>query len=220
MRKALTLAAALLLVATPLFAGPNGAVRGDYVEARTAEVFAGGCIMGSEAETMGRQAVLAWRVTEGAIDGVSLDGLAVVLALSADRNLGIREIGGVAPRMVKAAAMVDERATPAQREALIDLARNLANGLADNIVTVRSVPIRFAKSADRYAVTAGDALLDVQTKLVHDMNCGAMKWFDPLASGTEAAIGVTNTQFYRGASLGTKWEQNGAKSAYFGTFSY
>src|SRR5687767_11976377 len=93
----LAIAAAVLVSAIPASAGPSGTITGDYVEARTAEVFAGGCIMGSEAETMGRQAVLAWRIGSGSYQGVALDGLAVVAAITGDRNLGIREIGGGAP---------------------------------------------------------------------------------------------------------------------------
>ncbi|MBK5297047.1 MAG: hypothetical protein JJE40_07820, partial [Vicinamibacteria bacterium] len=57
---------ALVLAAAPAFAGP---VVGHYVEARTAEVFAGGCIMSSEAETIGRQAVMAWRIDSGVYHG-------------------------------------------------------------------------------------------------------------------------------------------------------
>ena len=71
-----------------------GFVSGAYVEARTAEVFTGGCIMNSEAETMGKQAVLAWKVDRGSFNGVAIDGLSVVAALSGDRNLGMTEMGG------------------------------------------------------------------------------------------------------------------------------
>ena len=69
-------------------ASGNGTVRGQYVESRTAEVFTGGCIMNSEAETMGRQGVLAWNVDRGSLEGVALDGLSIVAALAGDRNLG------------------------------------------------------------------------------------------------------------------------------------
>src|SRR6266536_1049887 len=96
--KRLTFIVALVaLVSWPLHAGGKGSVTGEYVEARTAEVFTGGCIMNSEAETMGRQAVLAWKVDRGSFNGVSLDGLSIVAALSGDRNLGIVETGGGRP---------------------------------------------------------------------------------------------------------------------------
>src|SRR5690606_42105676 len=107
MKHPLALAAAFLLVSTVATAGERGSITGEYVEARTAEVFAGGCIMNSEAETMGRQAVMAWRITSGSYDGVPLDGLTVVAAIAGDRNLGMREMGGEAPTVVRAVISVD-----------------------------------------------------------------------------------------------------------------
>src|SRR4030081_1932946 len=90
----LVLVALVGLAASPLMAGGKGLLNGQYVEARTAEIFTGGCIMGSEAETMGKQAVLAWKVDRGTVNGVSVDGLSVVAALSGNVNLGLHEIGG------------------------------------------------------------------------------------------------------------------------------
>src|SRR5205823_12110522 len=93
--KRIILAAALAgLAVSPLMAGGRGAVTGSYVEARTAEVFTGGCIMNSEAETMGKQALLAWKVDRGSFSGIAIDGLSIVAALFSDRNLGMTELGG------------------------------------------------------------------------------------------------------------------------------
>src|SRR4026208_761694 len=99
-------AAVVGLIGSSLSAGSS--VSGKYVEARTAEVFTGGCIMGSEAETMGKQAVLAWKVDRGNFNGVSIDGLSVVAAVAGDRNLGIYELGG-GRAISKTALFVDER---------------------------------------------------------------------------------------------------------------
>src|SRR3954451_9002955 len=89
---ALSLTLSSLTLAT-LAARPAG-VTGTYVEARTAEVFAGACVMNGEAATTGREALLAWKVDKGQVNGVTLDGLAFVAALAGDPNLGIHEIGG------------------------------------------------------------------------------------------------------------------------------
>src|SRR6478736_9183825 len=121
MKRAVVVAALVGLAASPLMAGGKGTVTGTYVEARTAEVFTGGCIMNSEAETMGRQAVLAWKVDRGTFNGIPLDGLAVIAALAGDRNLGMQEMGGEKPT-VKSALFVDARANAAQRLALVALA--------------------------------------------------------------------------------------------------
>src|SRR3954466_9755059 len=106
-----------LIAAAPAIAFASGAtnVTGDYVEARTAEVFAGGCIQGSEGEAAGREAILAWRVGHGQVDGVSIDGLSIVAVVAGDVNLSTHEIGGVAPTAIRTAIRVDARATEAQR---------------------------------------------------------------------------------------------------------
>jgi hypothetical protein len=142
MKLATIVAMAVLVSGQAAMAGGRGRVTGDYVEARTAEVFAGGCIMNSEAETMGRQAILAWRIASGTFDGVQLDGLTVVAAVAGDRNLGMREMGGEAPTIVKAIITVDPRATAAQRDALVALVRELSGGLISDVVKVESGPVR------------------------------------------------------------------------------
>ena len=70
MKRILLVLSFIAVAASPLLAGGKGTVTGEYVEARTAEVFTGGCIMNSEAETMGKQAVLAWRVDRGTFNGI------------------------------------------------------------------------------------------------------------------------------------------------------
>ena len=211
--------AALALASATLVAGSNGSIVGDYVEARTAEVFVGACQLGNEGESAGRQAVMAWRVTRGSYNGISLDGLSIVAAVSANTNLGWWELGGRKPALVKAAVMVDERANPAQRLALIGLANLLSNGIVSDVVEVKAVPISFRRTAERVDVAAGDAALSVSTTLVHDPGCGAEQWFTPLAR-TEAELGVTRTQGYWGSSLGAKWSQVDRRSSFFGTFKY
>lgn len=215
------LAAAPALAADgPALASAAPTVTGTYVEARTAEVFAGGCIMNSEAETMGRQAVLAWRVDRGAIGGVSLDGLSVVAALSGTHNLGMREMGGEAPTLVKALMYVDERATVAQREALVSMAKTAIGDLAVRVVDVQAVPIAFERTHHAAAVLAGDAQLQVEAHIHHDPSCGAMQWFHPLSRGAEAEVGLTRNQSFTGQQLGTRWQQLDKRSAFVGTFSF
>jgi hypothetical protein len=219
MKQALVLATLIGLAAAPLVAGGKGTVTGAYVEARTAEVFTGGCIMGSEAETVGKQAVLAWRVDRGTFNGVSLDGLSVVAALSGDRNLGIQEIGGGKPD-VRSALFVDNRANPAQQLALVAMVNELSSGLVGTIVQVTPAPIQFTDHGGEIAVSAPNVTLDISKHMTHDPTCGAMQWFHPLASVTQADMGLTAEHAFTGAGLGTKWSDPNRRSAFFGTFSY
>ena len=221
MKHAVTLAAVLLLGASSAMAADPAPIVGDYVEARTAEVFAGGCIMNSEAETMGRQAVMAWRITTGTYQGVVLDGLTVVAAVAGDRNLGMRELGGEAASVVRAIVTVDLRATPAQREALVSLARELSGGIITEVVRVESAPIRFATTTKYIEVSASDTVqLTVNKEMAHDPSCGAMQWFHPFTSLESSAMGVADAHAFSGTGLGTKWSAPGKRSAFFGTFSH
>ncbi|HXH07162.1 MAG TPA: DUF1326 domain-containing protein, partial [Vicinamibacterales bacterium] len=209
-------ALALAMLPAAVQAGERPSVTGDYVEARTAEVFTGGCIMNSEGETGGREALLAWRVASGSLDGVRLDGLAVVAAVAGDVNLGTHELGGASPSHVRAVVYVDERADRAQREALIALARALSNGLVSDIVEVRAVPVTFAREGSAVRIAAGDARLHVSTRLEHDPSCGATQWFGPLGTVEQASIGLAQLHAYSGRELGIRWRQVERRSAFVG----
>ena len=219
MKRAIIAAALAALAASPLLAGGKGTVTGAYVEARTAEVFTGGCIMNSEAETMGKQALLAWKVDKGSFNGIAIDGLSVVAALAGDRNLGMQEMGGDKPA-VRSALYVDQRANGAQQIALVAMANELSNGLVGTIVQVTPTPIQFADHGSEIVVTAGPASLDVNKHLTHDPTCGAMQWFHPFSTVDAATIGVAAEHVFSGSVLGTKWSDPNKRSAFFGTFTY
>src|SRR5438552_7381112 len=63
-------------------------VQGDYVEARTASVFAGACHYNGEVVTTGHDAIAAWSFSSGAWDGVDLSGVRALAAITSDGNLG------------------------------------------------------------------------------------------------------------------------------------
>ena len=219
MKRAIIAAALIGVAVSPLLAGGKSTVTGAYVEARTAEVFTGGCIMNSEAETMGKQAVLAWKVDRGSFNGINIDGLSIVAAVSGDRNLGMTEMGGEKPT-VHTAMFVDQRANAAQRIALVALANELSKGLVGTIVQVTSTPIQFSDHGSEINVSAANISLDVNKHITHDPTCGAMLWFHPLATSEDAAVGVADQHLFTGSALGTKWSDPNKRSAFFGTFSY
>src|SRR5476649_2820094 len=219
MKRAIIAAALIGVAVSPLLAAGNGTLTGAYVEARTAEVFTGGCIMNSEAETVGKQAVLAWKVDRGSFNGIAIDGLSVVAAVSGDRNLGMQEMGGEKPT-VRSAMFVDQRASAAQQIALVAMANELSKGLIGTIVQVTSTPIQFADHGSEINVSAGQFALDVNKHLTHDPTCGAMQWFHPFSTIDGAEMGVASQHLFTGSALGTKWSDPNKRSAFFGTFSY
>src|SRR5436309_8395389 len=121
----------LLLPAMLAAASPAPAVRGQYVEARTCDVFTGSCFANADTGLTGKNAVLAWKVTSGTVGGTKLDGLGVVAVVAARETLGLKQsVPG------KALVIVDERATADQRAALVAFVKAQAGDLADEVVAV------------------------------------------------------------------------------------
>src|SRR5260370_37509123 len=64
---------------------PN--VKGDYVEVRTASVFAGACHYNGEVTTTWREALMAWDGTSGSWNGTDLTVLRAIALVRAYDNL-------------------------------------------------------------------------------------------------------------------------------------
>src|SRR5579872_6341843 len=90
MRITLTTLASFLISAALGISGtlPTNHVRGEYVEARTADVYTGPCFANSEIGLAGDLAVMGWKIEKGSFDGVNLDGLSVMGVVHADGTLG------------------------------------------------------------------------------------------------------------------------------------
>src|SRR5262245_30885628 len=114
-RTFLLAAIASLVVLAPVEAA---GVSGLYVEARTCDIWTGPCFANAEYGLSGHNAILAWKIDRGEFDNVALDGLGVVAVIAASDTLGVKQTGPA-----KAVLIVDERATTAQRDALVRFAK-------------------------------------------------------------------------------------------------
>src|SRR5438105_12700672 len=90
-------------------------VQGDYVEVRTASVFAGACHYNGEVVTTGRDAIMAWNFAAGVWQGTDLAGVRAMAAVTSDQSLGNEH----AARKVE--LIVDSTATDAQARAVESL---------------------------------------------------------------------------------------------------
>src|SRR5689334_8683987 len=82
----IALSVLLLSAFSPKPAPPQ--ISGQYLETRSADVYVGQCFANGEMNTAGDAAIVAWHITEGKWDGVSLAGLTVVGAVKAQATLG------------------------------------------------------------------------------------------------------------------------------------
>src|SRR5262245_63650626 len=100
-----------LLVPILLAFDSSATVRGQYVEARTCDVYTGTCFANADTGLTGKNAALAWKFESGTVAGAKLDGLGVVAVVSAPETLGLKQS---APG--RAVVIVDERASKSQRD--------------------------------------------------------------------------------------------------------
>lgn len=211
---------ALLLLALTLVASAE--IRGSYLEARNAEVYASHCFANSELGLRGELAVMAWKVDQGEIDGVALDGLSVVAVVRASETLGDPF---TSPLPAKAVLIVDERASSAQRVALERFAKRSAGVLLDDIVRTDAAPISMDFHGDLHArratMTAGD-MVRIETRAIRgtDSLCHLDDlYYAPLVQLGHAMPAFSLQTRFSGQGLGVAFDLMDRSSAYVGTFT-
>jgi hypothetical protein len=197
-------------------------IRGTYLESRNAEVYASHCFANSEIGLRGNLAVMAWKIEEGAWNGVSLDDLGVVAVVKANATLGDPFNN---PLLAKAALIVDERASAEQREALAAFAKHMGGGLLDNVVRTDAAPISVQFDGGIHArkatLTAGD-LVSLKTRPIQqtDSLCHLDDvYYNPLVKLDHAMAAFALESHYSGNALDVTFSSHNRSSAYLRAFS-
>jgi hypothetical protein len=207
-------------------------IRGDYVEARTADVFTGPCFSNFEVFIYGDRAVMAWKVTEGSWNGVDLGGLCVAAAVD-----GTTTFSQDQPEKATSVLIVDIKADSRQRDALIQMAKTLGGGRLSRVTRVTSARMSL-KLEDHTPPAAHDAHGMPQTprasfwaaglaKIVtrpldeRDHACGnEVIAYPPLSQSVSAQPAYTLGHTFTGQGLETNWEDPNCRSSFVGHFAY
>lgn len=193
-------------------------VEGEYIEARTCDVWTGPCFANGEINLTGDNAVMGWAIRTGTWNGVLLDGLKIAASIDADGTLGTKEEG-----RVRAVLYVDQKASQAQGRALVEMAKALAPKYLENVVRVYTEQrISFTRAGSRAAFRAGSEIeLRTMALSMHcDIICGNEEQAYPtLATTLSSECAKTVAHSYRGSDLGCRWSDPGARSAMIGSFS-
>jgi hypothetical protein len=186
-------------------------------------VYTGPCFANSEVGLVGELAVFGWNVTQGAWQGVKLDGLSVVGVIRASHTLGDVARSSYP---VKSVLVVDERANLEQRLALQSFAKRMAGDLLQNVVKVYYEPIDFGlENNDLHSMQASlvaGKLAKIQTRALNagDHLCSNEEvWYNPLTKLDHAMPVVAVANQFRGEGLGTQWSSPDKRSSFLGTFS-
>jgi hypothetical protein len=208
MNVAMLIAAAFSLFSnsTPLN-NPRVPLAGDYVEARTASVFAGACHVNGELMTTGRDAVMAWQFN---------DGVRVMAAVSSEANLSDQSASR------KSEIVVDDSSSKAlgHRDLTAILARDGSS--LGKIVSIQHAAITFSHEDREYKVeSSGFAAMDVQG-MPNDECCKQpnLVWYEPLVKLVGRKVGYTVDAEYSAGKVGDSWEREDENGAFYGAFVY
>jgi hypothetical protein len=221
MRKTIISLVATLFILSGLSVSGSAAIKGDYMEVRSADVYTGACIANSEVGLAGNEAILAWKVTEGTWKGVNLAGLGVVGVVKAQATLGDPYH---TPYPAKSVMILDSRATADQRAALQDFAASNADGLLDHIVRVETAPIQMTvEHGDQHGVAklvAGNfASIETRSLCAGDHMCGnEFVYYPPLVNLTHSMPAFTLDDTFSGQGLNVVWKYVDRRSAFVGAF--
>ncbi|MBM3457925.1 MAG: DUF1326 domain-containing protein [Armatimonadetes bacterium] len=191
------------------------AVTGDYVESRSANVYVGACHHEGELLTAGRNALLAWNITGGEFQGVSLTGVRAVAMVVADRNL---ELADARRRSV---LYLSDSASPAQQAALTALLRDRAGKALGEVLAVRVAPVQFDASGDLYRVHVPGAALMKIRKATQQLCCKQPYevWGKPFVPVAAAKTGYCIGTEYRDNGLLESWSATEQNNAFHGQFT-
>ena len=199
----------------------KAALKGDYIEARSADVYTGPCFANSEVGLTGHEAILAWKVQQGDWKGIDLSGLSVVAVVRAKATLGDPYHD---PYPAQSVLIVDSRASGQQREALAGFAASMAGGLLDHVVRVETAPIQMTvEHGDQHGaakVVAGQfARIETRSLCQGDHLCGnETVYYPPLVALARSMPAFTLDSSFSGQGLGEVWKNVDKRSAFVGSF--
>lgn len=194
-------------------------ITGQYIEARTCDVWTGPCFANADFNLTGKNAVMAWKIDKGSFEGVSLDGLGMAAVISASDTLGLEQTGPT-----RAVLIVDNKATTSQRQALVRLAQRQGGHFLKNILAVQSAPVSIAvcdcNGGSCAEVTAGAAR--IKTRCLdtrHDKACGnETAFYPPLARNVHVRPAAAVETGFQGTGLRETWREFDRRGAYVGSF--
>lgn len=222
MRK-LTLVLSICFAALMVSTASAQQIYGEYIESRNADIYTGHCFAMSEVNLMGDQAIVGWHVSKGEWNGVKLDGLGVVAVAKASGTLGSPYEN---PYPAKAILIVDEKANPAQREALKAFAQQMGGELLKDVVRTETAPISMSLEFHGEHPTggklqAGDLASVIARSITPgDKICGhEQTYYAPLTPTTHTMPTAASLDQFKGEGLGVTWTLREKRSAYVGHFA-
>jgi hypothetical protein len=212
-------ATAVLLLGS---AGMAAEITGEYLEARTCDVYTGPCFANAEMDLAGKEAVMAWKVDKGGWQGVSLDGLGAALVVRSEQTLGDDGVFAMKPGKIDSVILVDERATAEQRTALVAFVKDSAKDYTAHVRKIQSVPFHLENDhlSGKGIFSAGD-VASIETRQLRNGDCvctNEIVYYLPLTKVENFSPAYSLKLGYQGEGLNSQWTSRNLRSSFLATF--
>ncbi len=189
--------------------------RGSLLELHSCELFAGGCVVSSEAPQGGRYMVRAWDFTGGSFEGTALTGLQIAVLQSSPDNLAATD-----SKSGEAVIYLPQAATSSQRDALVAWIKSSQPDFRPTRIQTRIVPIQFARTDQGYSFSAGD-LISVTTAPFQRCDifaCGESLWYQPRTATSVFTVAAERSAQVAEPLLRMKWSDAGKRNIFLARF--
>ena len=191
------------------------APRGSVLELHSCELFAGGCVVSSEAPQGGRYMLRAWKFSGGSFHGVELDGLQVAALQVSPDNLA-----APGAKSGEAVIYLPESASATQREALASWLKSTQPDFQPSRTDTKVVSLRFERTDEGYVVSAGESI-SVRTAPFQRCDafaCGESLWYEPRSQTSLFTVALDHSEKISEPLLQLKWSDGGKRNVFLGRF--
>src|ERR1041385_6388086 len=214
MKKLLFAFVGLVFVTARTLAGADQP-RGNLVELHSCELYAGGCVVSSEATLGGRYMFRAWDFTGGAFAGTDFAGLNVAVLQTSSENLAAEKT-----KAERNVIYLPQSASRAQRDALVVWLKTQIPELKASNVSTRVTLIKISGNGTCYSVSIGDSIA-VRTAGLESCEtgaCGEALWYEPRSGSTLFTVALNRSSRVAEPLLKLKWDDAGKRSVFICKF--
>jgi len=191
------------------------APHGQLLELHSCEVYAGGCVVSSEAMQSGGYMFRAWNFAGGQFEGSDLAGLTLAVLQLSEHNLAAP--GTESGRVV---IYLPEKASAAQRNALTAWLNSSQPDFHPASVSTKIVPIQFEARDGSCLVAAGNSIQIRASPFqrCENFTCGESLWYQPRSAATQFTVAVDRSSRVDEPTLQLKWSDSGKRNVFQARF--
>src|SRR5579872_1796184 len=203
--------------------GAASEISGEYLEARTCDVYTGPCFANGEVGISGKEAVMAWKIEDGSWAGQDLAGLGVALIIKANDTLGFGGTFHVNPDKISAVIVVDENAGAEQKQALVQFVKeNAPTLMTADLLKIETAPITLTNDhLSGKGIFSAGKLAKIETRALAKGDCVCSNEsviYPPLCKVDNAHAAYTLNMTFAGKGLDRTWTSVNKRSAFMATF--